>query len=89
MFLLWGTFALSFIIKYSLLAIAIPLYIFIIICEFCSHKDFFKDQKTPQEIKDIIGKYFTSPGTIQFIRYIYEERTRTNNEGNQERHMMN
>ena len=84
MFLLWGTFALSFIVNYSLLAIAIPFYIFIIICEFCNHKDFFKDQKTPHEIKNIIGKYFSSPGTIQFKRYIYEGRTRTNNEGNQE-----
>ena len=84
MLLIWATIALSIIVNYTFLLTPIPLYIYFIICEFYTHKDLFKDQKSPQEIKDIIGKYFTSPGSIQFIRRIYIESTRKDKEGNEE-----
>ena len=61
------------------------IYIPYIVVEFCcSYKAIFSEQKTPLEMKALIGNLFTNSPSIDFVCEIYEHDTITDSEGNQD-----
>ena len=85
MFGIWIIIIISIITKkFPYLIIIIPLYTLYILIECYSNKNLFKEQKTPEDMKILIGNLFTSLPSIIFICEIYETKTRTDIEGNKE-----
>ena len=68
MFGIWGIIIISIIKKKcAYLVIIIPIYTIYILIECCSNKNLFKEQKTPEDMKTLIGNLFTSLPSIIFI----------------------
>ena len=85
MFGIWTIIIISIIIKkYAYLIIIIPIYTIYNLIECYSNKNLFKEQKTPEDMKTLIGNLFTSLPSIKLICEIDEIKTRTDFEGNKE-----
>ena len=70
--------------KYIYFIIVFSIYIFYIFIEFCfSYKVVFSKQKTPLEMKTLIGNLFTQSPSIEFICDIYDHQKKTDSEGNE------
>ena len=85
MIAIWAIIIISIIKhKYIYLIIIIVVYVFYLILECYSYKSIFSEQKNPQEMRELIGKLFTSSPSIQFICEIYIRDERRDSEGNME-----
>ena len=72
--------------KHKYMVIIIVIYIPYLILEYFSYKSLFLEPKSPQEMRALIGKLFTSSPSIQFICYLYLYSEERDKEGNLETH---